>query len=139
VQLVGSVISPTSGPLTLIRTRGLLTLLLTGATSAGDGFQGAFGIGRVTSAALDVGIGSVPSPIAELAWDGWLYHTFFSCHAQDTSLRGGIAQAMQIVIDSKAMRKFDVQEDIYAAIESVEIGTAAMSVFFDSRMLFQTR
>jgi len=34
------------------------------------------------------------------------------------------------------MRKFPGEMALYAALEVIEIGTATMSVFFDSRVLF---
>ena len=39
-------------------------------------------------------------------------------------------------MDSKAMRKLNVQDSIYAIIEVEEIATATASVFMDTRMLF---
>ena len=48
-------------------------MFLSAATSALDGFNGAFGIGLVTRQALAVGVSAVPTPLDEEDWDGWLY------------------------------------------------------------------
>ncbi len=108
-------------------------------TSAGDGFQGAFGIGIATRAAVVAGIASLPTPITEIDDENWLYHTFISLHPHTGTEAEwvGSESEMIIEIDSKAMRKFPDGTQIYAALEVVEIGTAAMDVFFDSRMLFK--
>jgi hypothetical protein len=105
-------------------------------TSAGDGYQGAMGIGLASSAAFTAGIGSLPTPITEAAWDGWLWHRFFSVHGgvADGSTNAG---SYQIEVDSKAMRKVSDEMTIFMAGEFTEIGTALMSVFFDSRMLLK--
>ena len=39
------------------------------------------------------------------------------------------------MIDSKAMRKIDAQEVIYACVEVVETGAAELRAMFDSRVL----
>ncbi len=45
------------------------------------------------------------------------------------------AGSATVVVDTKAMRKFPAEMSIYAALEVVEIGTATLNVFFDSRAL----
>ena len=44
---------------------------------------------------------------------------------------------MRVMIDSKAMRKLDANQVMYAAIEVIEIGAAVISVFLDTRILLQ--
>ena len=72
--LLGSFLVTTFGEETLVRVRGLLHCVLTAATAVGDGYFGAVGIGLATTAAVAAGAASVPTPITELGWDGWLYH-----------------------------------------------------------------
>ena len=134
--IIGAGITP-STLLTVVRTRGLFDAFLTSSTSPGDGFFGAVGIGLASESAFDVGIGSLPTPITELVWDGWLWHSFFSCHEGSPDPGADGAGQHRIVIDSKAMRKFGPETVIYVAVEVVELGTAAMSVFCDTRMLFK--
>ena len=146
-SLAGTAVQAAVDGLTLIRTRGELLLFLRLATAAGNGFHGAFGIAKATSAAIVAGAASVPTPITEEAWDGWLYHRYFSIMAagpiatataaQEALQNSATTSAVRIEVDSKAMRKWAVDEGLYAAIEVTEFGTATMDWTFNSRMLFK--
>jgi len=135
-SFLGSAIAPVVDGLTLVRTRGILQVQIESGTAVGDGAFGAFGIGRATSAAVAAGIGSVPTPITEQAWDGWLYHSFFAVHRGITG-DSSVSNTQSYQIDSKAMRKLPVDESIFAVIEIVEIGGVILDVWHDSRMLFK--
>ena len=121
-------------PETLVRVRGYFEALILSATSVGDGFFGAIGMGVATSAAITAGIGSLPTPITEEDWDGWMLHRYFGC-------RGGIVgdsgdsgwEALQL--DSKAMRKIAEDESLYWAVEVIETGTATMQLVGSARVL----
>ena len=135
-QFVGSAVVPIIPGLTAVRLRGRLSWFLKLATAVDDGFQGAFGIGLATLAAVTAGIASVPTPITEIDSDNWMYWTPISGHGpvvSSTALDGATHQ--DIEVDTKAMRKFDDVMSIYAAVEIVEQGTATASLYFDSRML----
>jgi len=132
--IIGSGIVLASGAATFIRLRGLLDWFLVSSTSAGDGFFGAFGVGVVATPAFTAGAASLPGPITEADWDGWLYHTFVSIHEGSPDGPGN-AGDQRIEVDSKAMRKADGDMTLVAVLEIVEIGTASASLFFDSRML----
>ena len=137
-NFLGSGVFPTASELTVMRTRGLLEYFLIGTGGAdGDGFVGAMGIGKCTRAAFDAGIASVPTPITEMSWDGWLFHQFIGAHTPDITFGGSPGVYARLDVDSKAMRKLDSDEILYAAFEVVEIGVHALNVFFNSRMLFQ--
>ena len=45
--------------------------------------------------------------------------------------------ALRFEVDSKAMRKQDINEGFYAAIEVTEFGTADAQWAFNSRMFFK--
>jgi len=138
IQFLGSALQPTLDGLTLARLRGRFSWFLTLATSAGDGFQGAFGIGVATAAAVTAGTGSVPTPITEQAWDGWLYWTPLSIHgAVVSSTALGEETKQDFEVDSKAMRKLKEEDAIYAMLEIIEVGTATATAFFDSRILLK--
>lgn len=138
-------ISPTTAGLTLVRTRGELLLFLSSAAAAIDGFAGAFGIGLATLAAVTAGAASVPTPVTEAAWDGWLYHRFFHLFAAgiidnsvaaDTDAMNATTAVLRLEVDSKAMRKLaDSTVAVYMALEVTETGTAALRAAFDSRVL----
>ena len=146
-SLGSSAISPTVPGLTLVRTRGHALWYLNQASAANNGFHGAMGIGIATLAAVTAGAASVPTPITEADWDGWIWHQFFQCRSggiidgsvsADHDLVNSTSAAVRFEIDSKAMRKFsDDDMAIFAALEVTEVGTAAMVWSFDSRMLFK--
>ena len=146
-QIAGTATQATEDGQTLIRTRGELLAWIGSSSAANNGFHGAFGIAKATSAAVLAGVASVPTPITEEAWDGWLYHRYFTLFTGGTIAAATAAQqadqvnsqtaALRFEIDSKAMRKFDVNEALYGCIELVEVGTAAMEWTFNCRMLFK--
>ena len=119
--------------LTLVRTRGMVELVLGSNSAAGDGFTGALGIGIVTAQAFSTGQTAMPTALGEIDWSGWLWHEQFS-------LRAGVAADssrphLNLTIDSKAMRKLGIEEVLFMAFQSVEIGTATMEVTGGCRML----
>jgi len=145
VILAGTFVNALIDGQTLIRTRGEFLCYLLTASAAGDGFHGAFGIAKATSAAITAGVGSVPTPVTEEAWDGWLYHRYFSViapgpmaaatAAQEALQHAATTAAVRIEVDSKAMRKVDINEGFYMAIEITEHGVATAEFLYNSRML----
>ena len=134
---LGAVLTSVVPGVTLVRTRGELNIVMQSKANAGDGFQGAFGIGKATNAAIAVGISAVPTPITEQEWDGWLFWAAISVHVGDATA-GDVNwenATQRITVDSKVMRKIEQEESFYACIEVVELGTSEIDVFFDSRML----
>jgi len=134
--ILGSGTGP-SKAVTIVRTRGILDAFLTQGTASGDGFFGAVGIGIVATPAFTAGITALPTPITELTWDGWLYHSFISCHLGENVGGNNSAEHQRIEVDSKAMRKLEPGQTVFAAVEVVEIGTGVLSVFFNCRQLFK--
>ncbi len=132
--------------LTLVRTRGRLTIWLTQTAAALDGFSGAFGIGVATFAAFTAGVASLPTPITEQTWDGWLYWQALHIHSNNVVDTTGSStadfsvvgiQGLTLEFDSKAMRKLKEADVIFGAIDLVETGTATAEWWVDSRMLFK--
>ena len=133
--ILGSGAAAALDGLTVVRTRGLLSFILTSTVSAGDGFVGAFGVCVVSENAFGIGITAVPTPITDVAWDGWFIHQFIA-------VRSGVATAaatpflfQQYEIDSKAMRKIKIGDTLVAVLQTTEIGDADMRVSWDSRTL----
>ena len=135
-QFIGSSVNLAQGVLeaTLVRLRGTFTCIQRSATTAGDGFAGAFGIGLATKEAITGGVTTVPEPLTDVEWGGWVYHRMFSMHNSTT---GANLEKVEWEVDSKAMRKWDEQMGLYAIMEVVEIGGASLDVFFDSRILIK--
>ena len=135
---------PVEDGITLIRTRGELLVQLVTASASGGGFFGAFGIGIVTAAAFSAGVASVPTPITEEGWDGWLYHRYLNVITSgiiDGSVaadhdfilsQGGV---FRVEVDSKAMRKHTVDDVVFCCMEVTEGGTSTGRWLFNSRLL----
>jgi len=138
-SFLGSSILPGVISSTIIRTRGLFRMFLRTATAAGDGFQGAFGIGLASAAAIAAGVSSVPTPVTENDWDGWLFHHMVGVHSASagSEVADQPAAEYSFEVDSKAMRRFEPEMGVYAMVEFVEIGTAVANIFFDSRTLIK--
>ena len=136
-NIVGSGAAANEDGLTLLRLRGRLNAVLAVCSAAGDGFQGAFGIGIVKAPAFAIGITAVPSPITEQNDEDWLYWTPISCHGGDATAgsRNWDRSLIDTVVDTKAMRKLNAGDTIYSVLEVIEIGTAELDLFFDSRIL----
>ena len=143
-SILGSGVTPTTDKLTIVRTRGELTAFLNTASALDNGFACAVGIGIVTNAAFAIGATAVPDPIDDAEWDGWLYHRFFNLISPtaisntaitDADSVGIVSNVVRFEVDSKAMRKQDLEETLMAVVQAVEVGTATMSVQFNSRTL----
>ena len=126
------------GEVTLVRTRGIISLFNGVAGAIGDGMFGAVGLGIVTVKAFTAGLASVPLPLTEPEWDGWFWHNYFDLRVVSATLGDGANQAIQtLVIDSKVMRKLGEEEVIIGVVEVVESGTASVEFNADIRMLFK--
>ncbi len=126
---------------TIVRVRGILQLWLDLATSAGDGFAGAAGMGLVNSDAFAAGAGSIPGPFSDPGWEGWQWHHYWNLRGvaaqsqgQDVSRNANADQL--IIIDSKAMRKFSENMTFFGMVETdFETGTAGMVFSANTRVL----
>ena len=133
---VGLSVAATADGLTVIRQRGVFRWLILNAGTAGDGFQGAFGIGIASLAAVTAGAASVPTPLTEQSSENWLYWRAIGIHARSATVASfGDESSESFEVDTKAMRKLPEDLALYAIIELVEIGVATASLFFDSRIL----
>ena len=125
---------------TAIRIRGELNVALTTSTSSLDGFsECAAGLCVVTENAAGVGVTAVPSPITDIAWDGWMWFwtgSMWSPIGTETGASG--TDSARIVIDSKAMRKWkntDVIVGVFAVTS--EVGTFVVQAVMNTRVLFK--
>ena len=137
---LGSAISLVGGvsEVTFVRLRGYFDAFLATGSASGDGYQGAFGIGVASLAAVTAGIASVPTPITEAGAENWMYYRIFGAHVATSTIGDGVnapSASSHFDVDSKAMRKFSDEMAMYAAVEVTEIGTATLKIHFDSRIL----
>ena len=140
-SLILAIFNPSEAPETLIRTRGEFTVYVDTSTIAvGEAAMFGFGIGMVTEAAATVGVGSVPTPLTDADWDGWLYHRFVGLGAETTvaSDDEGLHMA-RVVVDSKAMRKVDTDQRLVIVAENIGlVGAFTMQGTCSLRLLSKT-
>ncbi len=106
------------GPGTIVRTRGLLAVK-TDQISAAEAQIGAFGIGFVNSVAGQLGVTALPGPSTEITWDGWfVLQPILQNFAFGTAVGFDPDHAVQYPIDSKAMRKYDVDENLAVMVQN---------------------
>ena len=120
---------------TIVRLRGLVDFNITSATSPGDGYFGAVGIGIVGTPAFAAGVASMITPLDEISSAAWLWHSFFSVHEASADGQGSGSSFQRIEIDSKAMRIFPNDVTLFMVAQFVEIGTAVVAVHANTRML----
>ena len=123
---------------TIVRVRGIITATLETVGAIGDGFFGAHGIGIATTAAFTAGIASLPTPLTEEDWDGWLWHTYFDIRAVTATIGDGVNAVGAVdrtIIDSKAMRIWTEDMTLFGVTEVTESGTSNVEVQGQSRVL----
>ncbi len=101
-------------PFTIVRTRGLLSLA-SDQTAAAERQRVGFGISVVSDQASAIGITAVPTPITDMGSDLWLEYQLLYYEMDPTNSMG--PQFQTYVIDSKAMRRVDISQDVFVSAE----------------------
>ena len=129
------------GGVTLVRTRGHLAIWISSAGSDGDGFTRVqAGIGIVTTDAFAAGGSSMPTPLDDPDWGGWLWFDAVGpvIGQELANLNSGPMGQVRLPIDSKAMRKVKPNETIFGSVSfQAEIGVATINMAMDTRMLIK--
>ena len=127
---------------TIVRIRGMLSFYLDLSTAAGDGFNGAFGMGIISADAFGAGSAAFPGPFFDADWPGWIVHRYWHLHGIAAQSQGAdvpvnaFADVQHLELDSKAMRKQGANEILFGMVETaVETGTAGMRFVADTRIL----
>ena len=99
-------------PFTIIRTRFLVSIE-TDQLAADEPQVGALGMAIVSDQASAVGVTAVPTPITDMASDFWFVHQLMFSSFVFADATGFDSQGMtNHTIDSKAMRKVDIGQDL---------------------------
>ena len=118
-------------PFTVVRSR--FELMLTSDQAAAIENQvGSFGIAVVSDQASAVGVTAVPTPHTDMASDLWFVHQNY--FGDESKLTDRSTSATRISIDSKAMRKVDIGQDIVVVAEQSSLGGGEI-LFVSGRML----
>jgi len=118
--------SATIEDFTILRTRGLWGAGPTVGTFAqGDQLLLSVGLGVVPNVAGQV---SFPSPIVDADWDGWFLHETILLRGQTSGVP--VADLVNQVVDSKAMRKVHGGDSLLAAFDVHNVNSAATALGF---------
>ena len=119
---------------TIVRTRGMVSVQ-PGSFAADLNVVGAFGIGIVSDEAFGIGITAIPTPYSDGDWPGWLMWESFAFHLDAQSAIGfEMPASLQIMVDSKGMRKVGNSESLVFIAESQ---TGAFDIADCTRQLFK--
>ena len=138
-QLIGSGITPTIPNLTIVRIRGRMEFLLTAADAIRSGFGAVIGIGIATADAFAAGVASVPNPLDDADWPGWLWwnHVDIRTSVAALAVADPTPNPVVVDIDTKAMRKFRLNEVCFMSVQVGETGTSTMDVRGVTRILLK--
>ena len=139
-KILGTTSLAVDEPVTIIRIRGQLHVLLTSANVASGGFAGAAGIALVNSDAFIAGIASIPGPQSDAHWDSWIWHSYWDVRTATATFADAVnvaGMSQRMVIDSKAMRKWDPAETLVMVVEGTEAGVATAILNADTRILLK--
>ena len=104
-------------PFTVVRTRG--SLFYRSDQNAGiETYGGGFGIAVVSDQATAIGVTAVPTPVTDYGSDLWFVIEQMYGRFVFGDLTGMVEGGQQRMLDSKAMRKVDVGQDIVVVFET---------------------
>ncbi len=104
-------------PFTVVRSR--MTLFHTSdQNAASEDHSGVLSLQVVTEAAAAVGIGSVPTPLTEFNADYFVYQPFLGVASVQAVAATGENGPINDLVDSKAMRKVGIDDDIAIVIQT---------------------
>ena len=106
-------------PYTIVRTI-MDFLLVSDQAAAIENQICAFGWAVVSDQASAAGVASLPTPVTDLASDLWFFHRFVM--ADESNLTDRTKGGTVLHVESKAMRKVDVGQDIAGVGEFSSIG-----------------
>ena len=108
-------------------------------TTLGDGFdEVGLGMCYVSENAFGAGVASVPSPLTDMGWDGWMWHQILSQFRgfSTTETGRGPMEAVRMSIESKAMRKVKASDILIGVVEvGTEVGAASLGFQARTRVL----
>ena len=109
---------------TVARVRGVFKVFPQ-VFSADLEYSGAYGLCIVSDEAFTAGAASIPRPHDDDDWGGWIVHGYYSGHVEAMAVNAGSLVVEHHVIDSKAMRKVEINEIFVWMIEAQAGAVAA--------------
>ncbi len=102
---------------TIIRNRGQFSVKSTQSAADAE-IVGAVGFGIVSAEAFAAGVASIPGPLSQAEWGGWMVWRAFHTAFEFVSGVGVLLASKEWEIDSKAMRKVGANEVLVTIAES---------------------
>ena len=124
---------------TIVRTYLSLLTCDDESVSAPDSFYSLwYGIGVFNSNAATAGVASLPTPLLDASWDGWLFHGALHAGSATSGVIDSPLGIQRIDVESKAMRKVGHDQIIALVIEPFAVlGTEAFQLYGGFRMLLK--
>jgi len=125
-------------PFTIVRTR-LAISFLSDQVASSEFTQAVLGMQVVTEAAATAGIASIPTPITEVNADFFVYKPMFSqiLFATGVGFQESVGDAAMYVVDSKAMRKVGIDDDVAQTLEVRQGATLGVDIAIEGRFLIK--
>jgi len=125
-------------PFTIVRSR-FIVQISSDQQAATETQAAAFGMAVVSDAASAVGVTAMPTPVTEMSSDFWFVHQNLLSEFRLITAAGFMEPSSRLYeIDSKAMRKVDVGEDVVGVIEAdVAAGGGGSSIDVMGRFLIK--
>jgi len=118
-------------PFTIVRTRFELAMSSDQAAAQEDQ-TASFGLAVVSDQAASLGVTALPTPTTDAASSMWFVHKWL--YGDESSLADNPKQMAKYTVDSKAMRKVEVGQDIAVLAEFVAVG-AGLTMLVGGRIL----
>ena len=109
-------------PFTIVRTHWYVKLQSDQAASVENQAIGV-GLGVVSDRAVAVGVSAVPLPISQMSSSDWFLHTIV--FGDGVCSTDTMTDSRYVEIDSKAMRKVEIGEDIVVVLEGGGVGAGS--------------
>ena len=112
-------------PFTIVRTRFLLGLRSDQA-AVNELQEVGVGLAVVSDQAVGVGVTAIPTPITDMGSNLWFVHQLM--YADESALVDKVKPMITVEVDSKAMRKVEVGQDIVVVAETTGASDGAIVV-----------
>ncbi len=122
-------------PFTIVRSH-FEVALRSDQAAAVERQSASFGIAVVSDQAVAIGVTAVPTPFTDMASDLWFVHR--NIFGDESSLTDITRPETRISIDSKAMRKVDIGQDIVVVGELASTPGTGQIMRVAGRMLVKT-
>ena len=119
-------------PFTIVRTHFELALASDQAAAIEHQICGV-GIAVVSDQAVAVGVTAVPNPVTHMGSNLWLMHQLL--YGDESALTDRTRSETRVSVDSKAMRKVEVGQDIVVVVENG--GSSGLNITVGGRLLIK--